>query len=261
MRRCTAWIGLVLLLLVAGAATAPQASADTTTAELRAKLRNSRRALRESRARLIKVREELASARQILATYGVDALDETVVDDPAAPDSSPDSSSSETADAVAGEAAEAATIVEEVDGVTLVIVPTLAQVEALEDRVVKVRKAVRRWKKRVEELATRVRRRERIAEWNRQGKWRPLIEIAARRNGINAAALYRMMLYESSGRRYAGTTYKGLFQYLPSTWAATWNPHRGASIYNGWAQIRATAYAIKRGYGPRMWPSTYPRAF
>ena len=141
------------------------------------------------------------------------------------------------------------------------VAPTAEEIERLERRVTRVRASVRGWRERVEELARRVRRRERIATWNRRGEWRPLIELAARRYGVNAAALYRMMKYESGGRRYAGTTYKGLFQYAPSTWRASWNPWRGASIYNGWAQIRATAYAISRGSGPHMWPSTYSRAF
>jgi len=149
----------------------------------------------------------------------------------------------------------------EIDPLPEVVVPTAEEIARLEARVVRLRTSARGWRERVEDLARRVRRRERIAEWNRRGEWRPLIKIAARRYGVDAAALYRMMIYESGGRRTAGTTYKGLFQYLPSTWSASWNPWRGASIYNGWAQIRATAYAIKRGYGPRMWPSTYPRAF
>jgi len=69
------------------------------------------------------------------------------------------------------------------------------------------------------------------------------------------------MMAESGGRRYAGTTYKGLFQYYPGTWRASWNPWGDESIYNGWAQIQATAYAIDRGMGPSNWPATYPAAF
>ena len=43
--------------------------------------------------------------------------------------------------------------------------------------------------------------------------------------------------------------YKGLFQYYPATWSGSWNPWRRHSIFDGWAQIRATAYALSRGMG------------
>ena len=69
--------------------------------------------------------------------------------------------------------------------------------------------------------------------------------------------MYRMMMRESGGRRYAGSTFKGLFQYHPGTWTASWNPWRHDSIYDGSSQIFATAYAVHRGWGPRMWPNTY----
>ncbi len=166
-----------------------------------------------------------------------------------------------TADAAVADAAVTDVAGTDADPLPEVVVPTVDDIASLERRVARLRASARGWRERVEELARRVRRRERIAEWNRRGEWRPLIELAARRYHVDGAALYRMMMYESGGRRLAGTTYKGLFQYLPSTWQASWNPWRGASIYNGWAQIRATAYAIARGNGPCMWPSTYPRAF
>ena len=78
---------------------------------------------------------------------------------------------------------------------------------------------------------------------------------------MSTAGLYRMMMLESGGSRTIGGTYKGLFQYYPSTWSGSWNPWRGESIYNGWAQIRATAYALSRGMGRSQWPNTYPMAF
>jgi hypothetical protein len=275
---------VILFLLVASAVMAPPASAQTTTSELRARLRSSRRALRDSRARLTRAREDLAAARLLLAAFSDIAVEDVIEGDPA--DAVADDAWVIDPAAVDAAAVEPAAVVPSVDGPALgeeasvdaasvdadstvpeaepapeAIAPTLAEVDALADRVVKARRSARGWKLRVEDLARRVRRRERIADWNRRGAWRPLIELAARQNGISAAALYRLMQYESGGRRYAGATYKGLFQYLPGTWRASWNPFRGASIYDGWAQIRATAYAIKRGYGPSMWPSTYPRAF
>ncbi|MEE4274644.1 MAG: hypothetical protein V2J16_02080, partial [Thermoleophilia bacterium] len=249
----------------------------------RAKLRSSREALRAKRARLKLVRADLEAARQLFALYAdtplEDVIDDVVGDEPsltevavtgddpatadiAVDDATVEPAASDAVDdaAVADDALVDASATDS-DLLPVVVVPSADDIAALERRVARLKASARGWRERVEDLARRVRRRERIATWNRRGEWRPLIKIAARRYHVDAGALYRMMIYESGGRRTAGTTYKGLFQYLPSTWKASWNPWRGASIYNGWAQIRATAYAIKRGYGPRMWPSTYPRAF
>jgi hypothetical protein len=285
---------LLLVTVTATVALAPTASAATSTAELRAKLRSSRQALKAKRARLKLVRADLEAARQLFALYAdtpledviagvvgdelgfteaalvavasptaVDpAADEPAADEAAVADAADDPAVSDgTVDDPAADAGIVDTSGTEADLLPEVLVPTADDIAALERRVARLKTSARGWRERVEDLARRVRRRERIADWNRRGEWRPLIKLAARRYGVNAAALYRLMIYESGGRRLAGTTYKGLFQYLPSTWNASWNPWRGASIYNGWAQIRATAYAIKRGYGRHMWPSTYPRAF
>ena len=119
------------------------------------------------------------------------------------------------------------------------------------------RAIVRRW----DALADKLKLRLMIACWNRAGEWKPLIAIAAARYHVSADGLYRLMQYESGGNRYAGGTYKGLFQYYPGTWRGAWNPWRDLGIYNGWAQIRATASAIDRGMGPSQWPNTYWRAF
>ncbi|RPI31075.1 MAG: hypothetical protein EHM52_02260 [Actinomycetota bacterium] len=277
MRRCRAWIGVILLLVTATAALAPAASAETSTAELRAKLRSSRQALRAKRARLKLVRADLEAARRLFALYAETPLedviedvvgdelsvtDDAATDETAVADATDDPAVSDgTVDATVADAALVDASGTQADLLPEVVVPSADDIAALERRVARLKASARGWRERVEDLARRVRRRERIAEWNRRGEWRPLIELAARRYGVNAAALHRLMMYESGGRRTAGTTYKGLFQYLPSTWQASWNPWGDASIYNGWAQIRATAYAIKRGCGPSMWPSTYPRAF
>jgi soluble lytic murein transglycosylase-like protein len=138
---------------------------------------------------------------------------------------------------------------------------TTDEVAALQADVVTLRKSLRRWNAKVTRLQKRVRRRVQIIEWNRRGKWRPLIEIAGREYGVNPNKLHRMMMLESGGRRYAGSTYKGLFQYHPSTWSGGWNPWRRQSVYDGWAQIRATAYALSKGMGPSQWPHTYRMAF
>ncbi len=90
----------------------------------------------------------------------------------------------------------------------------------------------------------------------------PIVREAAQRNHISATGLRRLMSLESGGRAHAENgSFHGLYQYCWSTWRAAWNPYRASSLYDGAAQIRATAVAIRRGMGPQMWPNTYPRAF
>jgi len=94
------------------------------------------------------------------------------------------------------------------------------------------------------------------------GPWRSLIAAAAAANGVSADGLYRLMLAESGGSTTAvNGPYCGLYQYQRGTWKGSWNPWRGADIFDGAAQIRATALAIKLGYGSSWWPATYPWAF
>jgi hypothetical protein len=135
------------------------------------------------------------------------------------------------------------------------------EIAALEQVAAAKRAAAERWAQRVDQLRRRLERREQIARWNRQGNWWPLIKIAGDKYGVAPAGLRRMMMMESGGRSHLGGTFIGLFQYHPSTWRGTWNPWRQLSIHDGWAQIRATAYALHKGMGPSQWPNTYPRAF
>ncbi|MGO8685234.1 MAG: transglycosylase SLT domain-containing protein [Thermoleophilia bacterium] len=95
------------------------------------------------------------------------------------------------------------------------------------------------------------------------GSWWPLVQAAAAKYGINAAAMYRLMMVESGGDASAsnGGNYLGLFQYAPSTWRGSWNPWRGARPLDGEAQIQATALAIHLGHGPGWWSSSYAWAF
>ncbi len=95
------------------------------------------------------------------------------------------------------------------------------------------------------------------------GGWWPLIQQSASANGINAKALYRLMMIESGGVPNivgAGMFY-GLFQYYPATWKGSWNPWRDCDICDGAAQIKATALAIKMGKGPYWWTTSYRWAF
>jgi hypothetical protein len=95
-----------------------------------------------------------------------------------------------------------------------------------------------------------------------RGDWMPIVRDAAHHSHISATGLRRMMSLESGGRVHAENgSFHGLYQYCWSTWRAAWNPWRHSSLYDGAAQIRATAVAIHRGWGAQMWPNTYPRAF
>lgn len=94
------------------------------------------------------------------------------------------------------------------------------------------------------------------------GPWWPACQAAAAANGIAARGLYRLMLVESGGVATARNgAYCGLFQYSRATWSGSWNPWRGASIFDGAAQIKASARAVKLGLGPRFWPNTFGYAF
>jgi len=95
-----------------------------------------------------------------------------------------------------------------------------------------------------------------------RGDWMPIVRDAARHSHVSATGLRRMMSLESGGRVHAENgSFHGLYQYCWSTWRGAWNPWRHSSLYDGTAQIRATAVAIHRGLGAQMWPNTYPRAF
>ena len=96
-----------------------------------------------------------------------------------------------------------------------------------------------------------------------QGRWWPLIRQAAGANGVSARGMYRLMMIESGGcASIVGLGgYCGLFQYHPSTWKGSWNPYRSAGITDGAAQIRATALALKMGFGHAWWDPSYSWAF
>lgn len=95
------------------------------------------------------------------------------------------------------------------------------------------------------------------------GDWRTLIDRAAKKYGISARGLYRLMMMESGGkvRAVGAGRYFGLYQYALVTWKDDWNPWRGKSVYDGAAQIEASAYAIKKGMGRSLWGNTFPAAF
>jgi len=57
-------------------------------------------------------------------------------------------------------------------------VVTADEVAAQQARSVRTKRLARRWSLKVRRLQQRIRSRQQIAEWNRRGKWKPLIEIA-----------------------------------------------------------------------------------
>lgn len=152
---------------------------------------------------------------------------------------------------------ESPSAVPEAEATDAASVAPAPSIEELRRRVITLRRAVRAWRGKVHRLSVRYAVQRRLAAWNRSGNWGAIIRVAAARYHVSAGLIYRMMMYESRGRRYAGTMYKGLFQYYPGTWSGSWNPYRRSSIYDGKAQIFATCYAVGKGWGPRMWPVTY----
>ena len=95
------------------------------------------------------------------------------------------------------------------------------------------------------------------------GPWWSLIQSAAASNGVSARGMYRLMMIESGGSAavVGPGGYYGLFQYAPATWKGIWNPWRSSDITDGAAQIKATALAIRQGYGHTWWDPSYSWAF
>ena len=143
--------------------------------------------------------------------------------------------------------------------------PTASPATVSAATLTKLRAAVRHQRHRVHRLhrlVVALRHRLVFQRAAASGHWMPIVRDAARRNGISATGLRRLMSFESGGRATAcNGSFVGLYQYCLSTWHAAWNPYRARSIYDGEAQIRATAVAIRRGWGSSMWPNTYPLAF
>jgi peptidoglycan hydrolase CwlO-like protein len=95
------------------------------------------------------------------------------------------------------------------------------------------------------------------------GSWWALIRSAAASNGVSARGMYRLMMVESGGSAavVGPGGYYGLFQYAPTTWKGDWNPWRSSDITDGSAQIKATALALRLGYGHAWWDPSYTWAF
>jgi len=224
--RCKSWTAIFALLIVATALTTAVIAPKADASALQGKLRHAKRELRNARLRLTAAEAAVAATLSATST-GTAAAPAAATADPATT-AAPSAPSS----------------------------PTLAKLQA---KVRKERRAVRRWKHRVRRLAARVHLQRRLAAWESHGTWKPIIRMAAAKYHVKADGMYRMMMRESGGRRFAGsnTAFKGLFQYYTGTWAASWNPYRHDSIYDGSSQIYATACAIHRGMGAQMWTTTW----
>jgi hypothetical protein len=229
--RCKSWIAIVVILIIATALAAVAHPQKAEAATTKSKLRDAKLALSQSKDRLKTA--EAAFATAVAAQAGL----ATTSTDPSA---SPTPTSTPT---VAASAAPVAA-------------PTVDELKA---KVAAARRAVRVWQKRVAKLARQYRLERSMVRWEKQHKWSKIIEVAAAKYHVKADGMYRMMMRESGGQQYAGASgsFKGLFQYCTGTWAASWNPWRGDSIYDGSSQIFATAYAIHKGMGPQMWTTTF----
>ena len=233
-------LGLFLILLASGVFAAPALAKDPSVSTLKQRLQQARHKQHRARARANSAAADLAGAKTLAATTAAGA---------AAPDSS-------TMAVPAGMSPElAATLL--ADGVV-----TADEVAALQARLAATQRVAHGWDARVRELKQRVRELVRIARWNRNGQWKPLIAIASREYHVSAAGLTHMMTLESNGQRHADSgPYHGLFQFMDREWAMSWNEWRDHSIYDGWSQIQLAAKCISRGMGPSIWPLTYRMSF
>lgn len=231
MRRSRSLIAVIVIALAAIILAAVATPEAAEAASLKGKLRSAKKALRQSTKRVKAAEAALAAALVVAEPVVTDPAEAGALSAPPTPAATP---------------SPAAT-------------PATPTVEELKARLAKARRAVRLWKQRVHRLAKEYRFRLKMAEWERRAKWMPIIEVAAAKHHVKADGMYRMMMRESGGRRYAGaeSPYKGLFQYWTGTWSASWNPYRHDSIYDGSSQIFATAYAISKGMGPQMWTTTF----
>ena len=226
--RCRSWIAIVAILIIATALAAFASPEKASAASLKSQLRKAKLALDLSRDRLQSAEAALAAATET-------ALATTITDPAASPAPSPSPTATPE--------------------------PALT-VEQLKAKVAKARKAVRVWKQRVRRLARQYRMQRNMIRWERRHQWRKIIEVAAAKYHVKADGMYRMMMRESGGQQYAGSSgaFKGLFQYWTGTWAASWNPWRHDSIYDGSSQSSRLLTRSTRAWVRRCGPPRSPRS-
>ena len=244
MRLRTLFIALILAVLAVGVVAGPAAAKDPSVSKLKQRLSDAKQRRDKARERARRATANLAGARELHAattTPGDGALPSPMT----TPVTPPASMSPVFAAALLA------------DGVV-----TTEEVAAQQARSARAKKVARRWTTRVRQLQKRIRSLKQIASWNRQGRWAPLIAVAAKRYHVSAAGLRRMMMLESTGQRHVVSgPYHGLFQFMHREWNESWNEWRDHSIYDGWSQIQLAAKCISRGMGPHIWPLTYRMAF
>ena len=231
------YIGILITtaLLAAAVLAAPASAGQPSLTQARHQLREAKQRQQTARREARDAAANLAGARQLAAALAAGA---TL---PAPP---------------AGMSAELAARLL-ADGTV-----TPEEIAPLQQRADARARLAARATERVRQLAGLVRRLARIETWNRRGQWRPLIDLAAHTYHVSAAGLYHMMMLESGGQRTADSgPYHGLFQFMDSEWARSWNEWRDHSIYDGWSQIQLAAKCISRGMGPSIWPLTYRMSF
>jgi hypothetical protein len=235
---------LILTVLATGIVAGPAAAKDPSISKLKQRLRDARQHRDKARERARAAVADLAGTRELHAATTA-AGDGVLPDTVATPVVPPATMSPALAAALLA------------DGVV-----TAEEVAAQQARTARAKKLARRWTAKVRSLQKSIRTLEQIARWNRQGRWKPLIKIAAKRYHVSAAGLHRMMMLESTGQRHVVSgPYHGLFQFMHREWNETWNEWRDRSIYDGWSQIQLAAKCISRGMGPHIWPLTYRMAF
>ena len=235
--RCKSVIAVMVILIVATALAAVAIPQKAEAANLKGKLLHAKHALRTSKNRLQAAQAALAAA--VAADPGL--LAGAAVEPAAAPTPTSTLAPSPSPSPTATPA------------------PAGPSVKQLQAQVAKARRAVRVWNLRVRRLARQYRQERQMASWEKQHDWMPIIKVAAAKYHVKADGMYRMMMRESGGQQYAGSSgaFKGLFQYHMGTWTSSWNPWRRDSIYDGSSQIFATAYAIHKGMGAQMWTTTF----
>ena len=228
-------IAVMVILIIATALAAVAIPQKAEAATLKGKLRHAKLALRTSKSRLQAAEAALAAA--VAADPGLTAA--ATAEPAATPTPTSTVAPSPTP--------------------TSAPAPAGPSVQELQAQVAKARHAVRVWNLRVRRLARKYQQERQMARWEKHHQWMPIIKVAAAKYHVKADGMYRMMMRESGGQQYAGSSsaYKGLFQYWTGTWSASWNPWRRDNIYDGSSQIFATAYAIHKGMGPSMWTTTF----
>lgn len=90
-----------------------------------------------------------------------------------------------------------------------------------------------------------------------------VVKSCLHRAAIHRGVSYSLMLYLAwrESRYQPGATNSqsgaaGLLQFLPSTWAGSWNPYRARSPYSAKWNALAGALALSRGYAS-WWSADY----